>query len=94
MRLIWNRHFNGKDWFFETPNGHVAGTVEKRNGQYIVGVAIPYEVDEEGNEKDWEENETPFVYLHEATAWVEENARWTVQGEYINFKEIGKLVHA
>lgn len=86
MKLYWNQ--NNNEWLLETAKMHVAGAVEKRGGRYVAGVAIPYRINKDGEEQDWQEASEVFDFLYEATAWVEENARWTVQGEFLNYKEI------
>lgn len=78
----WNKHPDMDIWFYEDNRSHVAGSVELKNGVFVAGVAIPYDVDEDGNEKDWEVL-GEFDDLDSAKSNVQVAACWTVQGEFL-----------
>lgn len=85
MDFTWSKHYSVNKWFLETERCHVAGEVSNIDGKYFAGHAIPYRCNKDGTEQDWQPAPLPFDLLHEAFAWVEANAHWTVQGEFFPF---------
>ena len=82
--MKWNKCDSGFDaWFFETDQRSTAAWLEKNNdGQWEAIIAVPYHINDDGEEQD-AEFVGVFSDLSQAMLAAQRAASYTVHGEMI-----------